>query len=153
MMFRVLPVILMMMGITGCNNAINYKEYYSKATVCCKSYAGLKYHSVKFDEDEKEALMMFPEGKSFFLAIALPSYTAPYEVQISSKVMFNQLFLPTVLILDKNFSPIGKINHASLKYSGGSVKIKFFVNEQNRKFSYLNRIFCLRIFFKLKKCL
>lgn len=131
-------------GISGCQKEIDYKAKINEVNNCCKSYADVFYQKLTFDEvlnqnigDENSQAMDFQEGRSFFMAVQLPPYKHPFEVQIDSIPQNNKLFVPTLLLLNKQFEVTRIITDSAFEYSNGNSSYNFFINENDRMNRYM----------------
>jgi len=130
--------------LSGCQKDIDYKATMDTAEECCKSYSDIQYLELNFKKalnqdigDGNSPAMNFPEGKSFFMAVQLPPFNAPFEVQIDSIPQYNKLFVPTVLLLNEQFEITRQIDDSAFEYSNGNSSYDFFVNEEDRMNRYM----------------
>jgi len=128
----------------ACQQAINYKEKLVTAKDCCKTYADIRFKKLDFKDplsqqvgDEESPAMSFPEGKSFFMAIEFPEFKIPFEINIESLPTYNQLFVPTLLLLDRQYRVVRRIEDSSFQYSNGKTSYKFFINYEDKNIHYM----------------
>ena len=138
----VLVISLMFACLYGCTQ-IDYKSNLQQASICCSQLSEIQYLPLVYNEpltvrvgEDKSPARYFDKNKSFFLAVQLPKFEGPYEVQIQSIPINKQLFLPNSLILDDNYRIIEKIPNSVFDISNGNGSYKFFVN-RNEGFRYL----------------
>lgn len=135
MIFRSWAVLgCLLTSICGCTN-VDYKANLQQAGVCCNQLADIPYQTLEYDKPltaevggSKSQARNFPEGKSFFTAVRLPEFAGPYEIQISSEPVSQQLFVPRALLLNANHQVVRQIPAGAFDYSNGSAYHKFFLN-------------------------
>jgi maltose operon protein len=92
-----------------------------KESVCCVSkkdfaWVGLeKTEDVDFAIDETSPVWNFQTGKSFFNAFEFSPRSGKVKVTLSSKMLKNQVFAPTVQLLDKDYQVSKTIPLADFK--------------------------------------
>ncbi|MCG3168978.1 MAG: hypothetical protein CALGDGBN_00488 [Pseudomonadales bacterium] len=114
------------------------------AIVCCEQYRDVHYRPIEFNDPQRIAVgaegdpvRRFAEGISYFAAFDLPVYERAYELRIVSEPVGDQLFIPTVVLLDDNYREIHRIEPDVFEYSNGVLKHAFFINYDQREASYL----------------
>jgi maltose operon protein len=92
-----------------------------KESVCCvskKDFAWIsleKTENVGFSIDETSPVWSFQTGKSFFNAFEFSPRSGKVKVTLSSKMLKNQVFAPTVQLLDKDYQVSKTIPLADFK--------------------------------------
>lgn len=138
-----IPVLLCLLVLTGCQ-AVNYKERFEQASVCCERISDIKYKPVTYEEPliveigaEKSQIRDFEGGHSFFLPVELPRYEGPFEIILISKNTGNQIFVPSVILLDDKFIETGKVGPKHFNYSNGALIGNFFITADHRETRYM----------------
>lgn len=136
-------IILVALFISGCASSalsIRAKDLaaskiaYDQAVTCCESYSDMVFEPLnekgknKFVVGHQFQAFDFPEGKSFFRAVALPKLNYLYSLNIetwqtdsagfASSLLSVHYFEPTLLFLDENFEVVEKF--ADLRFRYGS---------------------------------
>lgn len=127
----------LVIGLNGCASKLDYQKQLAQTPICCERLQDIRYHPAVYDKvltvnlggKKKTPVRQFATGKSFFAAIQLPTYTAPYEIQITSLPNEQQLFWPTVQILDANFQLTQELGADRFTYSNGELSNHFFINQ------------------------
>jgi hypothetical protein len=89
-------------------------EQYLRAKPCCQSVSEFRYKNLPSDEvyiadlNEDSPAFEFATGKSYFIALKLPSYLGKYGVIVKSFALGDyideaHIFYPKILLLDKQF--------------------------------------------------
>lgn len=135
-MFRLTPALLLTILLTGCTSPIDYKKGLQDSSLCCEQLSAVQYTKLQYGKAESKHLgtegdkaRKFPEGKSFYMAVELPEYEGPFEIQIESVPTNNKVFIPRVTLLDKNYKTLKQISASSFVFNNGKAAHKFFVNE------------------------
>lgn len=123
---------------------VNYNLRMQAASVCCERYEDITYRPLEFGKPqrievggERDSIRRFAEGPAYFAAVSLPAFRRPYELRIVSSPVGNQLFVPTVLLLDSNYREIRRIEGEVFEYSNGILRHAFFINEDQKEAKYL----------------
>ena len=123
---------------------VNYNQRMQAASVCCERYQDITFRPLEFGKPqrievgaENDSVRRFTEGATYFAAVALPMFRRPYELRIVSSPVGDQLFVPTVLLLDSNYHEIRRIEGDVFEYSNGILRHAFFVNDEHKRARYL----------------
>lgn len=104
-----------LLGIAGCATPRSaVMESFAAAANCCRSMSEFRYEPLEvgqsrsFDLDARSAAFLFPTGKSYFRAFALPDAEQGYSLRVQSFMMGDHLgaaylFFPQVLTLDAQY--------------------------------------------------
>ncbi|OHV08666.1 MalM family protein [Kushneria phosphatilytica] len=96
----------------------------SQTSDCCSTLAGLPYQSLQSGQSRTLTFNadtpahQFSDGKSFFHAFALPDSRQPLVLQVTSPIDQQQVFAPSLLLLDNNFQPVERVGSDQLTYQG-----------------------------------
>lgn len=134
---KVLLCGVLIVSLQGCaTTAVDFKKNLQDSQVCCNKLADIDYKQLEYDKKlhtnvgaKKSPVRTFKEGKSFFVPVKLPAYTGPYEIQVESKPVKNQLFVPKIVLLDKNYNIRKQIPANKFQFSNGLARYKFFLNK------------------------
>lgn len=97
-----------------------------QAILCCNSLAELDYlevtepSKIDFNITGKNPAFKFSTGKSFVQGVRLPDANGTIKVVISSPIV-TSVFVPTILVLDKQYKPIQVYGDETIKYESGSL--------------------------------
>ena len=139
----ILVLWIVILSLFGCSNVVDYGKNLQKAPLCCNKLSEIQYKPLAHDKplttrigEENSYARLFNNKKSFFSGFQLPKYEEPYEFQIQSNPIYQQLFLPNILILDGSYNVIKEIISSDFDVNNGIGTYKFFVN-QDEGYSYL----------------
>lgn len=133
MLLLKLSAAVIFMLLVGCATTyISQIEQYDAAAVCCNSIAELPYHELYLPDEKKVKIgddgnaFEFDTGKSFFKAFKLVQRSISYSIEIRSYVTGTtastwSIFVPTILLLDQNYTVVHTIGEEEFKYSVPSV--------------------------------
>ncbi|MEC8918312.1 MalM family protein [Salinicola sp. LHM] len=93
-----------------------------QATDCCDSLAALPYQPLEVGKSQPLALdtqapmHRFEDGTSYFQAFELPRTREPLTFELTSTIANDQVFAPTVLVLDDDFQPTQRVTSDKFDY-------------------------------------
>ncbi|WP_280564444.1 MalM family protein [Chromohalobacter sp. 48-RD10] len=93
-----------------------------RATDCCSTLAALPYQSLAVGEsqsltlDTQAPMHRFADGASYFQAFELPRTREPLTFKLTSTIANDQVFAPTVLVLDEDFQPTQRVASDKFDY-------------------------------------
>jgi maltose operon protein len=116
-----LPALVAVALLGGC--AVSREQAHdtlAAATPCCSSLQSLPYQPLRpgekvvFDVDERSPSFVFPSGKSYFKAFALPENGAPGRIELRSYAQGDRIdrahvFYPGLLMLDRDFRVVAEV--------------------------------------------
>ncbi|WP_040240795.1 MalM family protein [Chromohalobacter japonicus] len=94
----------------------------NRAADCCDTLAALPYRSLAVGEsqsltlDTQAPMHRFEDGASYFQAFELPPTREPLTFKLTSTIAKDQVFAPTVLILDEDFQPTQRVASDKFDY-------------------------------------
>ncbi|WP_280541163.1 MalM family protein [Chromohalobacter sp. 11-W] len=94
----------------------------NRAADCCDTLAALPYRSLAVGEshsltlDTQAPMHRFEDGASYFQAFELPRTRGPLTFKLTSTIANDQVFAPTVLILDEDFQPTQRVASDKFDY-------------------------------------
>lgn len=114
---------VILVGASACS--VPYADVmksFEAAASCCTSMDGFLYRQLSHGQELKVELnasspaYLFPSGKSYFAAFALPIFERPYRITVESFVVGEEidrayLFSPHLIILDNNHRIVRTIGH------------------------------------------
>ncbi len=104
-----------------------FRKLLDTAPVCCVRMAEFNFEKLAHGKSTSVEIVRgpgtfdFPTGKSYFRSFELPAYSAPYEINLHSKVMPSgiphqfRVFVPAAMLLDSNFNLIETIDPKGLR--------------------------------------
>ncbi|WED23882.1 MalM family protein [Vibrio sp. JC009] len=111
--------------VQSVNPEVGYKALAS-ASECCSSLSELDFQQIEgpgkydfFITPESEAFR-FATGKSFVKGVELPEATGTIKVAVSSSIAKN-VFVPSIVLLDKQFKPVKLLSEESIRYQDASL--------------------------------
>ncbi|WP_394167417.1 MalM family protein [Photobacterium piscicola] len=112
-------LIMALLSIVGCSNAntvsTNNVPLMINQGACCSSYSQFSWIPLQGTEisvaiNTQSQIGQFPDGKSYFAAFSLPSHVEQMRVKLDSIIRKDQVFAPTVILLNKDFEPVKTID-------------------------------------------
>ncbi|MEC6907778.1 MalM family protein [Photobacterium piscicola] len=112
-------LIMALLSIVGCSNAntvsTNNVPLMINQAACCSSYSQFSWIPLQGTEisvaiNTQSQIGQFPDGKSYFAAFSLPSHVEQMRVKLDSIIRKDQVFAPTVILLNKDFEPVKTID-------------------------------------------
>jgi maltose operon protein len=101
------------------------KDVAVMAPACCNAYSEFSWvpmqgDNIDFAIDDYSQVGVFPEGKSYFAAFALPVNVQRMQVDLSSWMRTTGVLAPKVMLLNSNFEPVEMIelNDFDVKLGG-----------------------------------
>ncbi|MCT8468870.1 hypothetical protein KZO85_09785 [Chromohalobacter canadensis] len=107
---------------TAVASAKQSQQALAQATDCCDTLAALPYQPLVVGEsqsltlDTQAPMHRFEDGASYFQAFELPSTREPLTFKLTSTIANDQVFAPTVLILDEDFQPTQRVASDKFDY-------------------------------------
>ncbi|GAB2793362.1 hypothetical protein GCM10027040_19570 [Halomonas shantousis] len=98
----------------------------SQVQECCQTLADLPYRPLQADQtltlsfDATTPVHQFADGRSYFHAFALPRNGQPLTLRLTSAIDDEQVFAPTLLLLDERFQPVRRVSSDQFRYQGPS---------------------------------
>lgn len=113
---------LLLAGLAGCSmqsyqqygqpkhdvTADEYQQLVQQQSVCCQDFADVSYAPIPVGQestakiDKSSPLFKFADGVAYFAAYQVPDDQATYKINLSFNI-YKQVFLPEILILNKNY--------------------------------------------------
>ncbi|WP_277811383.1 MalM family protein [Chromohalobacter canadensis] len=109
-------------GDTAVAPAKQSQQALAQATDCCDTLATLPYQPLTVGEsqsltlDTHAPMHQFEDGASYFQAFELPRTREPLTFKLTSTIANDQVFAPTVLILDEDFQPTQRVASDKFDY-------------------------------------
>ncbi|WP_256384453.1 MalM family protein [Photobacterium toruni] len=112
-------LIMALLGIMGCSNtdtvSTNNVSPMINQAACCSSYSQFSWIPLQGTDisvaiNAQSQIGQFPDGKSYFAAFSLPSHVEQMQVKLDSIIRKDQVFAPTVILLNANFQPVKTID-------------------------------------------
>lgn len=109
-------------GDTAVTPAKQSQQALAQATDCCDTLAALPYQPLTVGEsqsltlDTQAPMHRFEDGASYFQAFELPRTREPLTFKLTSTIANDQVFAPTVLILDEGFQPTQRVTSDKFDY-------------------------------------
>lgn len=150
MVARVALVTLVVLA-AGCqqHNLTRSSDALQVAAPCCASVAELPYQPGELDKELDIALedtspvFLFPEGRRFFHAVALPPWAGPVEITVYSDIARgfgggSGVVRPTVRLYDASHRTTRVITaDPDRHWQGTRFEMTFFINEEDRAERFL----------------
>ncbi|MEC6797086.1 MalM family protein [Photobacterium sp. S4TG1] len=114
-----IALIMALLSIVGCSNtntvSTNNVPLMINQAACCSSYSQFSWIPLQGTEisvaiNTQSQIGQFPDGKSYFAAFSLPSHVEQMRVKLDSIIRNDQVFAPTVILLNKDFEPVKTID-------------------------------------------
>lgn len=126
-----LPLSMTLITLTGCSTTLmsahspdisprEGQQALEHSADCCSSLADLPYQSLSARQSltltftPETPVHDFADGKSFFHAFELPRGSGPLSLSVTSPIRKEQLFAPSILILDEAFQPVQRLSSSEL---------------------------------------
>lgn len=118
------------------------------AAVCCRTVAQLPFQPIEFDKDVRRDLtpespvFLFPEGKRYFSAVALPPWQGPLQVTVYTGATagfgdHSAIVRPRVQLYDADYRPTRNLAaDMESDWQSGRFEMTFFINEADRAERY-----------------
>lgn len=118
---------LIAISVSACSPLPRQAERLVARESCCKSAADFKYlgiesaKPIKINIKEDTDAFVFPEGKSYFVALRLPLAGTPRKILLKTHrtgllVDDSQIFCPAITYLDSKFESITNTGELPLSY-------------------------------------
>lgn len=151
MKVRIVATALLATVAGGCqqHNLTRSADALYAAPACCSGVADLPFQAVELGKEQPIPLedtspaFVFPEGKRFFRALALPSWNGPLQITVYSDLArsfggASGVVRPTVRLYDAQFQPTRVVTaEPDRHWQGMRFEMTFFINEADRAERYL----------------
>ncbi|PKH09339.1 MalM family protein [Moritella sp. Urea-trap-13] len=104
-------LVVSLIGCAASPTAGITKDIAVTAPVCCNAYSAFSWVPMQSDKidfaiDDDSQVGVFPEGKSYFTAFALPANVQRMQVDLSSWMRTTGVLAPKVILLNSNFEAV-----------------------------------------------